>query len=145
MSKNDFESMVDHLSFIDDLVTGLETLRAHLVDLEAMAHAASQTLDYLPYVPHASGSSNPGAPGSERGGENECDGRSARESRAREVRTQMDRLQALVHSTARSALELLTEANGLLAAARGPRGRNGSSRARDARLPYGGVRLLANT
>jgi hypothetical protein len=63
----------------------LETVRSCLVDLEALAHAARETLDHLPYMPRAAGSEGPGL----------------------EVRLNYGRLQTLVAATAASAKDVL--------------------------------------
>ena len=36
---------------LDDIITSLETLRSHLVDLEALAHSVAQAIEHIPYVP----------------------------------------------------------------------------------------------
>jgi hypothetical protein len=41
------------------LRTSLENVRSCLVDLEALAHAARETLDRLPYMPRSTGSEGP--------------------------------------------------------------------------------------
>jgi hypothetical protein len=74
------------------LRTHLENVRSYLVDLEAMAHAARETLDRLPYIPRASGS----------------DGREL------EVRLNYGRLQTLVSATATSARDVLLACDQML-------------------------------
>lgn len=69
------------------LRTSLENLRSFLVDLEALAHAARETLDRLPYLP------TPLSPTSE--------------GPELEGRLNYGRLQALVTATASSAKEVL--------------------------------------
>jgi hypothetical protein len=69
------------------LRTSLENLRSFLVDLEALAHAAWETLDRLPYLP---------TPPSSRS-----------EGQELESRLNYGRLQALVTATATSAKEVL--------------------------------------
>jgi hypothetical protein len=69
------------------LRTSLENLRSFLVDLEALAHAAWETLDRLPYLP---------TPPSSRS-----------EGQELESRLNYGRLQALVTATASSAKEVL--------------------------------------
>jgi hypothetical protein len=75
------------------LRTYLENVRSYLVDLEAMAHAARETLDRLPYIPRASGS----------------------EGRELEVRLNYGRLQTLVSATATSARDVLLACDEMLA------------------------------
>jgi hypothetical protein len=75
------------------LRTHLENVRSYLVDLEAMAHAARETLDRLPYIPRASGS----------------------EGRELEVRLNYGRLQTLVSATATSARDVLLACDEMLA------------------------------
>ena len=67
------------------LRTSLENVRSCLVDLEALAHAARETLDRLPYMPRSSGAEGPEL----------------------EVRLNYGRLQTLVLATAASAKEVL--------------------------------------
>ena len=67
------------------LRTSLENVRSCLVDLEALAHAARETLDRLPYMPRSSGTEGPEL----------------------EVRLNYGRLQTLVVATAASAKEVL--------------------------------------
>jgi hypothetical protein len=74
------------------LRTHLENVRSYLVDLEAMAHAARETLDRLPYMPRASGS----------------------EGRELEVRLNYGRLQTLVSATATSARDVLIACDEML-------------------------------
>jgi hypothetical protein len=74
------------------LRTSLENVRSYLVDLEAMAHAARETLDRLPYMPRASGS----------------------EGRELEVRLNYGRLQTLVSATATSARDVLLACDQML-------------------------------
>jgi hypothetical protein len=74
------------------LRTHLENVRSYLVDLEAMAHAARETLDRLPYMPRASGS----------------------EGRELEVRLNYGRLQTLVSATATSARDVLLACDEML-------------------------------
>jgi hypothetical protein len=74
------------------LRTHLENVRSYLVDLEAMAHAARETLDRLPYMPRASGS----------------------EGRELEVRLNYGRLQTLVSATATSARDVLLACDQML-------------------------------
>ena len=69
------------------LRTSLENLRSFLVDLEALAHAARETLDRLPYLPTPLSPTNEGP---------ELEGR-----------LNYGRLQALVTATASSAKEVL--------------------------------------
>ena len=69
------------------LRTSLENLQSVLVDLEALAHAARETLDRLPYMPL------PPSPRSE--------------GQELESRLNYGRLQALVTATASSAKEVL--------------------------------------
>jgi hypothetical protein len=75
------------------LRTSLENLRSDLVDLEAVAHAARETLDRLPYMPRASGS----------------------EDKELEVRLNYGRLQTLVSATATSARDVLLACDEMLA------------------------------
>jgi hypothetical protein len=75
------------------LRTHLENVRSYLVDLEAMAHAARETLDRLPYMPRAAGS----------------------EGRELEVRLNYGRLQTLVSATATSARDVLLACDEMLA------------------------------
>jgi hypothetical protein len=70
----------------------LETVRSYLVDLEALAHAARETLDHLPYMPRAASSEGPGL----------------------EVRLNYGRLQTLVAATAVSAKEVLLACDQML-------------------------------
>jgi hypothetical protein len=74
------------------LRTHLENLRSYLVDLEALAHAARETLDQLPYMPRSSG---PDAPDLE-------------------VRLNYGRLQAMVTATATSAKDVLIACDEML-------------------------------
>jgi hypothetical protein len=74
------------------LRTHLENLRSYLVDLEALAHAARETLDQLPYMPRSSG---PDAPDLE-------------------VRLNYGRLQAMVTATATSARDVLVACDEML-------------------------------
>jgi hypothetical protein len=69
------------------LRTSLENLRSFLVDLEALAHAAWETLDRLPYLPTPPSHSS--------------------EGQELESRLNYGRLQALVTATASSAKEVL--------------------------------------
>jgi hypothetical protein len=75
------------------LRTSLENVRSFLVDLEALAHAARETLDRLPYMPRPSGS----------------------EGQELEVRLNYGRLQTLVAATATSAKEVLLACDQMLA------------------------------
>jgi hypothetical protein len=75
------------------LRTSLENVRSYLVDLEALAHAARETLDRLPYMPRPSGS----------------------EGQELEVRLNYGRLQTLVSATAASAKEVLLACDQMLA------------------------------
>jgi hypothetical protein len=75
------------------LRTHLENVRSYLVDLEAMAHAARETLDRLPYMPRPSDS----------------------EGRELEVRLNYGRLQTLVSATATSARDVLLACDEMLA------------------------------
>jgi hypothetical protein len=75
------------------LRTSLENVRSYLVDLEALAHAARETLDRLPYMPRPSGS----------------------EGQELEVRLNYGRLQTLVAATATSAREVLLTCDQMLA------------------------------
>jgi hypothetical protein len=75
------------------LRTSLENVRSYLVDLEALAHAARETLDRLPYMPRPSGS----------------------EGQELEVRLNYGRLQTLVAATATSAKEVLLACDQMLA------------------------------
>jgi hypothetical protein len=75
------------------LRTHLENVRSYLVDLEAVAHAARDTLDRLPYMPRASGS----------------------EDKELEVRLNYGRLQTLVSATATSARDVLLACDEMLA------------------------------
>jgi hypothetical protein len=75
------------------LRTHLENVRSYLVDLEAMAHAARDTLDRLPYMPRPSDS----------------------EGRELEVRLNYGRLQTLVSATATSARDVLLACDEMLA------------------------------
>ena len=68
------------------LRTCLEDLQIHITDLEALAHAAAQTLEKLPYVPRL-----PRSPWTD------------------EQRISLGRTQALVSATAESAARLLRE------------------------------------
>ena len=74
------------------LRTSLENVRSYLVDLEALAHAARDTLDRLPYMPRPSGSEHPEL----------------------EARLNYGRLQTLVSATAASAKEVLLECDQML-------------------------------
>jgi hypothetical protein len=74
------------------LRTHLENVRSYLVDLEALAHAARETLDRLPYLPRASGS----------------------EGQELEVRLNYGRLQTLVSATATSARDVLVACDQML-------------------------------
>jgi hypothetical protein len=74
------------------LRTSLENVRSYLVDLEALAHAARETLDRLPYMPRPSGS----------------------EGQELEVRLNYGRLQTLVSATATSAKEVLLACDQML-------------------------------
>ena len=74
------------------LRTSLENVRSFLVDLEALAHAARETLDRLPYMPRPSGS----------------------EGLELEVRLNYGRLQTLVSATAASAKEVLLACDQML-------------------------------
>jgi hypothetical protein len=74
------------------LRTSLENVRSYLVDLEALAHAARETLDRLPYLPRPSGSEHPEL----------------------EARLNYGRLQTLVSATAASAKELLLACDQML-------------------------------
>jgi hypothetical protein len=80
------------------LRTSLENVRSYLVDLEALAHAARETLDRLPYLPRPSGS----------------------EGQELEVRLNYGRLQALVAATASSANEVLLACDRMLEASDEP-------------------------
>jgi hypothetical protein len=75
------------------LRTSLENVRSYLVDLEALAHAARETLDRLPYLPRSSGS----------------------EGQELEVRLNYGRLQTLVATTATSARDVLLACDQMLA------------------------------
>jgi hypothetical protein len=70
----------------------LENVRSYLVDLEALAHAARETLDRLPYMPRPSGS----------------------EGQELEVRLNYGRLQTLVSATATSARDVLLACDQML-------------------------------
>jgi len=74
------------------LRTSLENVRSYLVDLEALAHAARETLDRLPYMPRSSGSEGPEL----------------------EVRLNYGRLQTLVSATAASARDVLLACDRML-------------------------------
>jgi hypothetical protein len=74
------------------LRTSLENVRSFLVDLEALAHAARETLDRLPYMPRPSGS----------------------EGQELEVRLNYGRLQTLVSATATSARDVLLACDQML-------------------------------
>jgi hypothetical protein len=74
------------------LRTSLENVRSYLVDLEALAHAARETLDRLPYLPRPSGS----------------------EGQELEVRLNYGRLQTLVSATAASARDVLVACDEML-------------------------------
>jgi hypothetical protein len=74
------------------LRTSLENVRSYLVDLEALAHAARDTLDRLPYMPRSSGSEGPEL----------------------EVRLNYGRLQTLVSATAASARDVLLACDRML-------------------------------
>jgi hypothetical protein len=78
---------------VNRLRTHLENVRSYLVDLEAMAHAARETLDRLPYMPRASGS----------------------EGRELEMRLNYGRLHTLVSATATSARDVLLACDEMLA------------------------------
>jgi hypothetical protein len=80
------------------LRTSLENVRSCLVDLEALAHAARETLDRLPYLPRPSGS----------------------EGRELEVRLNYGRLQTLVSATATSARDVLVACDEMLAESDAP-------------------------
>jgi hypothetical protein len=75
------------------LRTHLENVRSYLVDLEALAHAARETLDRLPYLPRPSDS----------------------EGKELEVRLNYGRLQTLVSATATSARDVLIACDEMLA------------------------------
>jgi hypothetical protein len=74
------------------LRTHLENVRSYLVDLEAMAHAARETLDRLPYMPRPPDS----------------------EGQELEVRLNYGRLQTLVVATATSARDVLLACDQML-------------------------------
>jgi hypothetical protein len=83
---------LDESNTVIRLRTSLENVRSFLVDLEALAHAARETLDRLPYLPRASGS----------------------EGQELEVRLNYGRLQTLVSATAASAKEVLLACDQML-------------------------------
>jgi hypothetical protein len=105
--------------------SGLDELRGHLVELEAVAHAAERALEHLPYVPP------PESESGEEAGE--------QAPPYTDERLGPGRLQALVAATASSSRSLLQQVDHLLASiqelrsmARVPIGNgngNGSSRA----------------
>ncbi|HWN70162.1 MAG TPA: hypothetical protein VNM90_21130 [Haliangium sp.] len=70
----------------------MENVRSFLVDLEALAHAARDTLDRLPYMPRSSASEGPEL----------------------EVRLNYGRLQTLVSATATSARDVLLACDRML-------------------------------
>ncbi len=121
MSKNTIEDRNDTLD-MNDVVAGIEDLRVRLVDLEAMAHAAWQALEYIPYIQRAS--TTP-APEQQESGNNDTPDQSAsnespavwanqgQEDRrpSDHVRVQLGRLQALVVATAETAYSILGDAN----------------------------------
>jgi hypothetical protein len=86
------------------LRTSLENVRSYLVDLEAVAHAARETLDRLPYMPRPSGS----------------------EGQELEVRLNYGRLQTLVSATATSARDVLLACDQMLEESHEPPDDNGA-------------------
>lgn len=114
------------------LVYGLECLRARIVDLEAVAHAAAATLEHMPYFARAAVSASAHSP--------DAPAPDAAPASGRDVRQHMDRLQTFVHSTAETANQVLKEANALLERVRAKAGHgqpDGSSSAGESwRLYY---------
>ena len=109
------------MTALNQLVIGVECLRGHIVDLEALAHSAASCLEHVPYfsltVPEKE--ANEDVPAQTDGdGAKEPLKKRARTRHEPEVRMNMDRLQTLVHCTAESAVEVLTEANELIRSAR---------------------------
>ncbi len=100
--------------------SALELLRSHLVELEAVAHAAEDALQYLPYVPRP-----PVTPGEE-------------SAPYTDKQLGLGRLQAMVAATSSASRILLQEIDRLLDDVQEPRPskygvdpRTGASRARD--------------
>jgi hypothetical protein len=100
-SKNDDDRL-------DELRKSLESLRAHIMDLDAMAHAAADTLDHIPFLPRPSRTQS-----------------RARPAWTDEERRNFGRMQSLVLATASAAESALGEINELIEETysdRGPRG-----------------------
>lgn len=110
MSNRDNHNDQRDVSRIDIVVTGIEDLRSKLVDLEAMAHAAAQSLEYIPFA-HHSYENQDTATISERGSHQ---GSRPRPYADKQIRLQLGRLQALVVATAEAAYAILHDANEVL-------------------------------
>lgn len=98
-----------HATTLDDVITSLETLRSHLVDLEALAHSAAQAIEHIPYMPRR-------RPGEAK-------------SATSEQRRGVGRLQTLVVATADAAEVVLGEIDQIIDAATegsGPEGGSGN-------------------
>ena len=85
-----------HASTLDDIITSLETLRSHLVDLEALAHSAAQAIEHIPYLPRHPGKTK---------------------STTSDQRRGVGRLQTLVVATADAAEAVLGEIDQIIDAA----------------------------
>ena len=95
---------------LDDLLDALETLHREIVDLEAMAHAAAEVLQHMPYLPRVKqgsptaagplGSMIPSLP--------------AEIAQLAQLRQQFGRLFALVAATADSAADALGRSEEML-------------------------------
>lgn len=93
---------------LDELRESLESLRGRIMDLEAMAHAAADTLDHIPFLP---GLRTPQV--------------SARPAWTEEQRRNFGRMQSLVCSTASAAESVLVEINELIEETYSDRGPGG--------------------
>ena len=132
MSENDR----NELDALDDIVQGLEMLRSHVVDLEAMAYAASQTLEHVPNMASLLRKAQEASADSD--------------FNAAETRLRLGRLQALVSATSTTAHSVLNEVDSLLDKAQGTPpewhiNEDGSSDAREPAWSYGKkvVRIVA--
>ena len=108
-----------HAITLDDIITSLETLRSHLVDLEALAHSAAQAIEQIPYLPRRPGQTK---------------------SATSEQRRGVGRLQTLVVATADAAEVVLGEIDQIIDTATegsGPEGGagNGSTGGGNGREP----------
>lgn len=108
---------------IDEILEALESLRSHLVDLEALANAAVALLEHIPYTPR------PVRQRAQQAGGND------------DARRNAGRLQAMVIATADAARALLDEVDGLIDRIEGPRpfgngNGSGSSTAHEPMVPY---------